>query len=236
MNVLKVLFCLLAMVSAGVCNAGLSAISPSLVAENEARAIASLVFQTGCAVPDLSDSNIDGKAELEISFGQDGVPLGANIISSNGSDSDNAKIIEALTKRCKYSLSPVSLPLGVVKQFTYLWKAHQDSSGIRACRIFNPGYPAASLRLKEEGKVVVSYRYLAEGGYESRVSQSSGFARLDDATLRVFNRCLDNRAFKGGPDSEKWLEIGMLWRVTGNENSSSGTQHSSLSSSASVQN
>lgn len=235
MHLLKTLFCILFVIVSNLCFAGLKAASPASVAEMEAYAINNLIFQTGCARPDLSDSVVDGTAVLDISFAQNGSPLGAEIISSNGSDSDNVKIIEALTKRCKYSSSPVELPLGASKQFTYKWKAHQDSSGLQSCMLFNIAYPGASRRLHEQGKAVVSYRYVGSG-YESKISQSTGYPRLDEVALKTINKCLDNHAFQSAPDGNKWLEVAMMWKIEGNNESSSSAQNNSTSSSASAQN
>ena len=205
---------------------GLQALSPSMLAEIEAADIAHLTFQTGCAAPDLSNSEVDGAAVLEISFAQDAKPVDAKILSSNGSESDNARIIEALTKRCRYTSRPIELPPGVTKQFTYKWKAHENFSGLRTCRIFNVEYPIASNRLNEQGRSLVSYRYLPDGGYESKISQSSGYERLDNATLKLMNKCLDNHALQADADINKWLEVGMTWKLHGNESSWATSQSS----------
>jgi hypothetical protein len=217
------------------CEAGLSAVSPASLAEIEAGEIARLTMQNGCARPDLSDSNVDGTAVLEISFSTEGTPLNAQIISSNGSDSDNAKIIEALTKRCKYVREPFKYPIGTTKQFTYTWKAHHNLSVAGSCMI-KIEYPLASVRLKEQGKAVVSFRYLANGSYESKISQSTGSERLDEKTLKNFNACLDNHALKADPDQSKWNEVSMNWKLTGNEDASSSTSEHSSSSSNTPQN
>lgn len=232
MSSLQIIVCSLLLTLSSFCMASLSAISPASLAEIEAKEIEKLNMQTGCLRPDLSDSAVDGSATLEISFSRDGKPLAGQIINSNGSDSDNAKIIEALTKRCKYTRGPINLPVGTTKQFTYTWKAHQQLSGIGTC-IIRLEYPAASVRLNEQGKAVVSYRYLTTGGYESKISQSTSFPRLDEAALKVFNACLDNQALKGDLDPNKWSEIAMNWKLTGNESTNSSAQQNSSSSNAS---
>ncbi len=222
----RIIICPLLLVLSSFCFASLKGVSPASLAEMEKYEISKLEIQNGCARPDLSDSAVDGSAVVEISFTPDGKPLEAQIISSNGSDSDNAKIIEALTKRCKYVSGPVSIPVGATKQFTYNWKAHQALSGLGTCML-KIEYPPASVRLQEEGKAVVSYRYRIDGSYESKISQSTGFPRLDDTTLKKFNACLDNHALKVDPDINKWNEVSMNWKLTGGDNSRSSTQQSS---------
>jgi|GEM_PF-5167998 len=236
MYLFKVLFCALFTMVSSICFAGLYAVSPSLLAETEAATIASLAFQTGCATPDLSDSSVDGTAVLEITFDRDAKPVGAEIISSNGSDADNVKIIEALTKRCQYVRTPVNLPLGANKQFTYKWKAHKDFAGLHGCMVFHIDYPPSSVRNNEEGKAVVSYRYSADNAYESKISQSTGYPRLDEVTLKTMNKCLNNHAFKSESGGDKWSEVSMVWRLNKSETTSSDAQQSSMSSSTSSNN
>ncbi len=211
------------------CVAGLSAFAPMDLANKDTAEINRLVMQTGCAIPDLSDSAVDGTAVVEISFTPDGKPIEAQIISSNGSASENAKIIEAFTKRCKYTRGAVNIPLGATKQFKHSWKAHQKLFSLNLCR-FRVDYPPASIRLNEEGQAVVSYRYLADGSYESKISQSTGFPRLDEKTLANFNACLENHALPGDPDITKWSEVAMNWKIMDYNEAASSTQQSSSSS------
>lgn len=231
MSLSKIITCVCLLASSSFCCAGLSYVSPISLANIEAEEIAKLKVQSGCARPDLSDSSVDGTAVIEISFDQIGNLLEAHIVNSNGSDSDNAKILEAFTKRCKYARGEAKLPKGVVKQFTYTWKAHGDYSGLASCRLMNVEYPFESRRRGEQGKATVAYRYLSADSYESKISQSTGFPKLDEATLRTINLCLNNRALKGDPDASKWSEVSMKWTMKDNEQASSSTQQNSASSS-----
>jgi hypothetical protein len=208
------------------CLAGISAISPSALANIEAAEINALRMQNGCLRPDLADSSVDGTAVIEISFTPEGKPIDATIVNSNGSDSDNAKIIEAFTKRCKYTYGRVNIPVGATKEFTYKWKAHQTLSGLSSC-ILKVEYPLDSVRNHEEGKATVAYRYRPDGSYESKISQSTNSPRLDERTLKSVNTCLDNQALKGDTDLNKWNEVSMNWKITDREGSKSSLQQSS---------
>lgn len=200
--------------STSICKAALGTVGPADVARTEDLAIESLKFQTGCARPDLSESNVDGSANFEITFNESGKPIEGKIISSNGSDSDNQKIIETFTKRCLYARPKTEIPYGASKQFTYSWKAKTKLQGLQQCMIMQQSYPTASIRLKEEGKTEASYRYLPDGSYELKTSKSSGSERLDDAALRTFKSCLENHAIKSEPDNEGWEKVSMVFKLT----------------------
>jgi protein TonB len=56
-------------------------------------------------------------------------------------------------------------------------------------RMMSEEYPAASVRAREQGTVIISACIEARGEMtEVTVQQSSGFQRLDDATVKVFRR------------------------------------------------
>lgn len=198
--------------SASLCEAALGTTGPVSLSKAEDLAIESLKFQTGCARPDLSDSNVDGSATIEITFNESGKPISGKIVNSNGSDSDNQKIVESFTKRCNYTKRSTEIPYGAFKQFTYRWKAKTKLTGVQQCMI-EPYYPAASVRLKEEGITEASYRYLPNGSYDIRISKSSGSGRLDDTALSTFKLCLDNQAINGEPDKDGWEKVLMTFKL-----------------------
>jgi TonB family protein len=77
-------------------------------------------------------------------------------------------------------------------------------------------YPPLSTVLGEEGDVVVSFLVNANGTVsEVKVAQSSGFPRLDEATLRAAQQLLYTPAKSAGRTVACRNELRVRWRLTG---------------------
>ena len=83
----------------------------------------------------------------------------------------------------------------------------------RACR--QPAYPSVSARLGEEGTAEVSLLISADGKsvIESKINQSSGHKRLDDATIKAFSRCLFSPGTVDGKPEPSWFSVRYKWVV-----------------------
>jgi protein TonB len=82
----------------------------------------------------------------------------------------------------------------------------------RACR--EPEYPSASERLGEAGTAAISLLIGADGSVQqSKIDASSGFKRLDDATIKAFSRCKFIVGTTDGVPSATWFSMKYKWVV-----------------------
>ncbi len=86
-----------------------------------------------------------------------------------------------------------------------------ENSG-RACR--EPAYPSASERLGEQGTSGISLLIGADGKVkQTRVDQSSGYRRLDDAAVRAFSACRFVVGTVDGVPAATWFSIRYQWVI-----------------------
>lgn len=77
-----------------------------------------------------------------------------------------------------------------------------------------PEYPALSLRLSESGTVVLEFLIGSDGRvHRSRVEQSSGHPRLDEAARRALSRCKFVPGTINGQPTEAWAKLQYTWEI-----------------------
>ena len=82
----------------------------------------------------------------------------------------------------------------------------------RACR--QPQYPSVSERLGESGTTAISLLVSAEGEVQqSKILESSGYQRLDQATIRAFSRCKFIVGTVNGKPEASWFSMRYMWVV-----------------------
>lgn len=82
----------------------------------------------------------------------------------------------------------------------------------RACK--EPEYPAASERLGESGTSAISLLIGADGKVQqSKVDQTSGHKRLDEAAIKAFSRCKFIVGTNNGVAEASWFSIRYKWVV-----------------------
>lgn len=75
-------------------------------------------------------------------------------------------------------------------------------------------YPAASIRAEEEGVTTVDIYIDAEGRVtDARIKNSSGFERLDEATLKYVKTWRMKPATKAGVPEGSWVTIPVRWKL-----------------------
>lgn len=91
----------------------------------------------------------------------------------------------------------------------------QDASIDPGYPITKPKYPAASVRLGEEGRVILNV-YVGEDGKvrEVRVMTSSGFPRLDQAAIDWARANRWRPATKNGQAVAGWVRVPVVFRLT----------------------
>lgn len=84
-----------------------------------------------------------------------------------------------------------------------------------AGRCAAPDYPATSRRLQESGAVVLMFLIGPQGQVlESKIAESSGFERLDEAARVALARCRFQPGTQGGVPTQAWAKIRYVWRLT----------------------
>jgi protein TonB len=82
---------------------------------------------------------------------------------------------------------------------------------IEACR---PPYPAASKRLEEVGTVRIQVLVDSSGKVlDSKIAQSSGFQRLDNAALTALSSCAFHPGTIDGKAEKMWQEVPYSFRL-----------------------
>lgn len=77
-----------------------------------------------------------------------------------------------------------------------------------------PEYPALSMRLGESGTVVLEFLIGRDGRvHRSRVEQSSGHPRLDEAARRALSRCKFVPGTINGKPTEAWAKLQYTWQM-----------------------
>lgn len=77
-----------------------------------------------------------------------------------------------------------------------------------------PDYPSLSLRLGEQGTVVLEFLIGTNGRvHRSRLEQSSGHPRLDEAARRSLSRCKFVPGTVNGRPTEAWAKLQYTWRI-----------------------
>ena len=83
-----------------------------------------------------------------------------------------------------------------------------------SCR--KPRYPRASIRLKQEGTVTMTFAIDAQGQVVSgEVQQSSGVERLDNAALEAIMKCSFTPETLGGEPQASSAQVRFGWRLGG---------------------
>ena len=75
-------------------------------------------------------------------------------------------------------------------------------------------YPSASIRAGEEGVTTVEIYVAADGRVtDARVKTSSGFDRLDEATLKYVKTWRMKPATRGGVPEGSWVTVPVRWKL-----------------------
>ena len=77
-----------------------------------------------------------------------------------------------------------------------------------------PEYPAASRRLEERGTVILSFLIDVDGRVlDSKVQQTSGYERLDEAAREALSRCRFKPATVDNVPEQSWSAIKYTWKL-----------------------
>ncbi len=82
----------------------------------------------------------------------------------------------------------------------------------RSCQ--PPEYPASSRRLEESGTVVLQFLIDVDGRVtDSRIENSSGHSRLDEAARAALSRCKFKPGTVDGKPESSWARLRYVWKL-----------------------
>lgn len=112
-------------------------------------------------------------------------------------------------KRCFTVLATASLLLGVTQAKAVDRPARIDE---KSCE--KPSFPVRWLEEGDEGKVTLAFLVDTDGKVlDTRVIESSGFGRVDRASIRAGARCKFQPGAKDGVAAPSWAKVQYAWVV-----------------------
>jgi TonB family protein len=129
-----------------------------------------------------------GQTRLRVHVAASGEMRGVSLIQSSGFARLDAAMIAAMG-RCKFAPATqggVAIDASFV--LDYNWRI--EGPPRTAADVCKPEYPAESVRAEEQGKTTLRFELDAGGvAQKIEIAQSSGFARLDEASIAALRRC-----------------------------------------------
>jgi TonB family protein len=130
----------------------------------------------------------EGKTVARIHVAASGALRGVSVIRSSGSARLDQAVIDAMG-RCRFSPARQG-DVAVDSSFNieYVWRIEPPAAVGGSCAIV---YPVQSLKAEEQGTTTLEFHVGEDGrARDIRVARSSGFARLDAASVEALRRCV----------------------------------------------
>jgi TonB family protein len=148
-----------------------------------------------------------GLTRLRMYIAASGDLRGVSLVQSSGSARLDNAAIEALS-RCKFK---AAMQAGVPIESSFVVEYKWQFSTPAITNNCKPDYPAAALHAGEQGKTVIQFQLTSAGEAENiEVAQSSGSARLDEASIAAVRRCQFKRTRASSPQKFK---VEYNWRL-----------------------
>jgi len=75
-------------------------------------------------------------------------------------------------------------------------------------------YPAESIQRDEQGSATVKMYVSTSGAVENiSIEKSSGYPKLDDATLKFYSGCIFTPATRNGAPVGTWKQVTFTWKI-----------------------
>ena len=148
-----------------------------------------------------------GVTRLRMHVAASGDLRGVSLVQSSGSARLDNAAIEALS-RCEFKAgTQAGVPIDSSFVVEYKWQLSTPAI-TNNCK---PEYPVEALRAGEQGKTVLQFQLTSAGDAENiEVAQSSGSARLDEASIAAVRRCQFKRPRATSPQKFK---VEYNWRL-----------------------
>lgn len=90
----------------------------------------------------------------------------------------------------------------------------RTSAVVDAANCQKPEYPRKSLRLEEQGAVVLQFLIGIDGRVvESKIAKSSGYRDLDNAARNALSLCRFKPATADGKPEQSWTKMEYVWKI-----------------------
>jgi TonB family protein len=154
-----------------------------------------------------------GTTHLRLRVSAEGKLLDAKVSRSSGFERLDNATLSALAN-CRYAPGTVEgVPSETTTTIAYNWRL--DGPPAAVANPCAPEYPAASIQAGEQGKTTLRFKVSKAGQAENiEVDESSGSARLDEASIAALRRCrfrlIAEQAASENPVSTK---VEFIWRL-----------------------
>lgn len=128
----------------------------------------------------------EGKTAVRIHVAASGALRGVSVLRSSGSARLDQAVIDAMD-RCRFAPARQG-DVAVDGAFTmeYVWRLEPTAAATKCA----PVYPVASVRAEEQGTTRLEFQLGDDGkAREIRVTKSSGYERLNAASIEALGRC-----------------------------------------------
>lgn len=201
--------------------AELYSLSPSRIAKKDITLRNWVTWQTGCTHPELSKSEQNGTASINVFLNPDGTTKKVEIESSNGTPEENKIIVDTFNK-CTFiatqnedqKFSPY-----FYKTLIYNWpKGNQRPAiGLQKC-IFVINYPPYARRNKGiQGEVVWGVRPIDNMKFEKKLFIDSKTGFFESRTEKEIDKCLNNpeiaKSIRENFTNGEWNKIKFEFRL-----------------------
>ncbi len=155
-----------------------------------------------------------GRTRLRIHVAASGELRGVSLVQSSGfARLDNAMI--AAIGRCKFAAA-TQAGAAIDSSFTLDYNWRLEGLPPAAANSCKPEYPVESIRAEEQGKTTLRIEVDAGGGAQNiEIVQSSGSARLDEASIATLRRCRLRLppAAASAPTPAPRTQVEFIWRL-----------------------
>ena len=170
-------------------------LSPSTQAKTDELKKKHVKWQTGCALPDLSNSAAGGEATLNVFINSDGSTHSVEIENSSGTPEENAEIIKTF-KNCYFvNIKAINFefPEYFYKTLKYKWNAGNGKPLVGLSRCMRAiEYPIAASMRGIQGLITWGVTPNTKGGFDKKLIDDSKTKILGSYTERQLDKCLEN--------------------------------------------
>lgn len=153
-----------------------------------------------------------GRTHLRVHVAANGELRGVSLIQSSGFARLDDAMIDAMS-RCKFApATQAGVAIDASFILEYNWRIEGPPPAI--ADVCKPEYPAESVRAGEQGKTTLRLEVDSAGvAQKIEIAQSSGFARLDEASIAMVQRCRIKPQPGAAPAPVLKTQVEVIWRL-----------------------
>ena len=157
-----------------------------------------------------------GRTRLRVHVAASGELRGVSLIQCSGFVRLDEAMIDAMG-RCKFAPAlQAGVDIDASFILDYNWRIEGPPPTV--ADICQPEYPIESVRAQEQGKTTLRFEVDAGGGAQKiEIAQSSGFARLDEASIAALRRCRFKLPPAAASAPAPRTQVEFIWRLEDGE-------------------